>query len=174
MTTLVVGDLGGTNSRLTVLEYSEGIFTEGRSEVLQSKEYSSFRMILHKFLDGYPVPSLGIFAVAGVAKGDSAFFVNMGWSPTEDLSVLVQEEFSITKVVFLNDFEAAGFGCLELKPDDYIQINPGVEPKELQRKVVMGPGTGLGEAILTWNGTSYSAWPGEGGHDDFAPHDDEQ
>ena len=146
---MVVGDLGGTNSRLTILEYSEGNFSELRTEVLPSKAYSSFRMILHKFLEGKDPPKYGIFAVAGVAKGDSAFFVNMGWSPTEDLSILVQAEFGIEKVVFLNDFEAAGFGCLELQAHEYVQLNPGIDPVPGQRKVVMGPGTGLGEAILT-------------------------
>ncbi|HEX7539533.1 MAG TPA: glucokinase, partial [Syntrophales bacterium] len=31
------------------------------------------------------------------------------------------------------------------------------------------PGTGLGEAFLTWDGEKYRACPSEGGHADFAP-----
>ena len=34
---------------------------------------------------------------------------------------------------------------------------------------VIAPGTGLGEAFLTWTGSSYKAWPSEGGHVSFAP-----
>src|SRR5260370_7980315 len=34
---------------------------------------------------------------------------------------------------------------------------------------VIAPGTGLGEAFLTWNGTRYTAHESEGGHADFAP-----
>jgi glucokinase len=42
--------------------------------------------------------------------------------------------------------------------------------------VVLGPGTGLGQAVLTWQadagvagGGSYRVWPSEGSHADFAP-----
>jgi glucokinase len=34
---------------------------------------------------------------------------------------------------------------------------------------VVAPGTGLGEAFLTWDGSRYVAQPSEGGHADFAP-----
>ena len=39
--------------------------------------------------------------------------------------------------------------------------------------VVLGPGTGLGQAVLTWEGSAeggrYRVWPSEGSHADFAP-----
>jgi glucokinase len=35
-------------------------------------------------------------------------------------------------------------------------------------------GTGLGEAFLTWDGSSYRAQPSEGGHVDFGPTSDEE
>jgi glucokinase len=38
--------------------------------------------------------------------------------------------------------------------------------------VVLGPGTGLGQAVLTWDGAgagAYKVWPSEGSHADFAP-----
>ena len=34
---------------------------------------------------------------------------------------------------------------------------------------VIAPGTGLGEAFLTWDGQCYRAYASEGGHADFAP-----
>ena len=42
--------------------------------------------------------------------------------------------------------------------------------------VVLGPGTGLGQAVLTWDGAAgaYTVWPSEGSHADFAPRDDLQ
>ncbi len=36
---------------------------------------------------------------------------------------------------------------------------------------VIAPGTGLGEAFLTWERDRYCAHPSEGGHSDFAPTD---
>jgi len=39
---------------------------------------------------------------------------------------------------------------------------------------IVAPGTGLGEAILYFDGQRYHALPSEGGHTDFAPIDDTQ
>jgi glucokinase len=39
---------------------------------------------------------------------------------------------------------------------------------------VIAPGTGLGEAFLTWDGRRYCAQPSEGGHASFAPADELQ
>jgi glucokinase len=39
---------------------------------------------------------------------------------------------------------------------------------------VIAPGTGLGEAFLTWEGEEYRAHSSEGGHADFAPTDEIQ
>jgi glucokinase len=39
---------------------------------------------------------------------------------------------------------------------------------------VFAPGTGLGEAFLTWEGIEYRAHGSEGGHADFAPTDEIQ
>ncbi|MCK5352132.1 glucokinase, partial [bacterium] len=39
---------------------------------------------------------------------------------------------------------------------------------------VIAPGTGLGEAFLTWDGSSYLSHPTEGGHTDFGPGDERQ
>ena len=39
---------------------------------------------------------------------------------------------------------------------------------------VIAPGTGLGEAFLTWDGANYHAHASEGGHTDFGPTSDDQ
>lgn len=174
MITVVVGDIGGTNSRLMLLKL-EGIeLKEVYAETILSHSCQNFIEVLHKFLDGKDTPRSGIFAVAGQSNGSSARFDNMGWGKDYIFANQVQTEFGIEKVVFLNDFEAAGYGCLELKTSDYTQINPDAEPESQQRKIVMGPGTGLGEALLAWNGTAYTSYPGEGGYSDFAAHNNEQ
>jgi glucokinase len=47
-------------------------------------------------------------------------------------------------------------------------------PIEQGNIAVMAPGTGLGEAFLTWQDGTYRAHSSEGGHADFAPADDSQ
>jgi len=39
---------------------------------------------------------------------------------------------------------------------------------------VIAPGTGLGEAYLTWDGSRYRPYPSEGGHASFGPMDSTQ
>jgi glucokinase len=48
------------------------------------------------------------------------------------------------------------------------------EPIERANIAVIAPGTGLGEAFLTWEGGEYHAHSSEGGHADFAPADELQ
>ncbi|MFV1957426.1 MAG: glucokinase, partial [bacterium] len=55
-----------------------------------------------------------------------------------------------------------------LKSSDLHTLNTG-EGKDRESLAVIAPGTGLGEAFLTWSNDRYLAHPSEGGHADFAP-----
>jgi glucokinase len=55
-----------------------------------------------------------------------------------------------------------------LEAADLATLNVG-EPDPHDTMAVIAPGTGLGEAFLTWGGSHYYAHPSEGGHTDFAP-----
>jgi glucokinase len=48
-------------------------------------------------------------------------------------------------------------------------LHGGAPPAEPATIAVIAPGTGLGEALLYWDGASYHAIASEGGHADFAP-----
>jgi glucokinase len=76
---------------------------------------------------------------------------------------------SIPKVVLANDLAVAARGCLHLSPD--IAVPLGGENATLagQDLAVIAAGTGLGEALLVWNGHKHLVVPTEGGHTDFAP-----
>src|SRR5207245_3959567 len=41
-------------------------------------------------------------------------------------------------------------------------------------QALIAAGTGLGEAILMWNGSRYIVAPSEGGHADFAPRTEKE
>jgi glucokinase len=78
--------------------------------------------------------------------------------------------FAIPRVSLLNDFEAVGHGIAALQPADLLTLQPGTERAEGVR-VVVGAGTGLGVAWLSWANGSYAIHSSEGGHIDFAPTD---
>jgi glucokinase len=55
-----------------------------------------------------------------------------------------------------------------LTPAELHTLHPG-EPAAGGAIAVIAPGTGLGEAFLTWDGARYREHASEGGHADFAP-----
>lgn len=172
MTTILIGDIGGTNARLELGTLTGDSYSPIRNETLPTKNYKCFVPLLKDFIKDQ-TPRVAILAVAGIAEGSSARFVNQPWDPIFCNSADAQRELGIERLVFLNDFEAAGYGCLALAAGKFAQLNEVVQPVENARKVIMGPGTGLGEALLAWTGSKYLCWPGEGGHSDFTPHTQE-
>jgi len=82
-----------------------------------------------------------------------------------DASAL-REQLGIENVYLLNDLESAAYGVLQL--DAFFELNPNSTSKQ-GHKAVIAAGTGLGEAILFFDGAQYHAMPTEGGHTEFAP-----
>ena len=61
------------------------------------------------------------------------------------------EAFDIGAVKVINDFAAVGYGVLDLKDDEIVTLNEGAAADARGPVAVLGPGTGLGEAMLFWN-----------------------
>lgn len=82
------------------------------------------------------------------------------------------KEFKFDHFIFLNDFEAAAYGASVLSPDEVIHITPS-PLLDGKVKAVVGPGTGLGTAMLFpapfRKRYRHYVIPGEGGHVNFAP-----
>ena len=79
----------------------------------------------------------------------------------------LEEALGVQQAKLLNDLEATAYGLPHLPPSDLYAINDA-SPRS-GTKVVVAPGTGLGEAILFFQGAHYYVIPSEGGHTDFAP-----
>jgi glucokinase len=74
----------------------------------------------------------------------------------------------IATVLLINDLAATAYGIPALAPSDVAVLSPG-SPDAVGNTAVIAAGTGLGEAGLYWDGTSYRPFATEGGHTDFAP-----
>jgi glucokinase len=61
---------------------------------------------------------------------------------------------------------------LFLKPQELVSLNASAGPPRQGNIAVLAAGTGLGEAILYWDGKGYQPLACEGGHCDFAPRTD--
>jgi glucokinase len=73
-------------------------------------------------------------------------------------------------VRLLNDLEATAYGALVLPAGELLVLNAGVA--RTGHRAVIAAGTGLGQALLFWNGTRHVPVATEGGHADFAPRDE--
>ena len=89
---------------------------------------------------------------------------NLPWDL--DLAQLMKQ-LDVEPVVLLNDLTATAYSLDKLHAKDLAIVNEGV-PQRMATKAVIAAGTGLGEAILFWDGQQHRIAPSEGGLADFA------
>jgi glucokinase len=61
---------------------------------------------------------------------------------------------------------------LFLKPEELVALNKSATERRKGNVAVIAAGTGLGEAMLYWDGQEHNPLASEGGHCDFAPQND--
>src|SRR5262249_8387323 len=110
------------------------------------------------------------FGVAGPVIGGRAKVTNLRWIVDQ---AAIASELKLRTVHLLNDLEATACAVPVLRAQDVETLSAG-ESVEGANLAVFAPGTGLGEAFLTWEGGQYRAHGSEGGHCDFAPMDEIQ
>lgn len=165
---ILAGDVGGTKTLLRCVEAGGEVSAEERYE---SGDYATFDDLFRAFLPLVPGGvDAACFAVAGPVIGARAEVTNLGWvMEASELS----RAFSIPHVTLINDFSAIALGVPLLREGDLISLHRG--RRDMTAPIaILGAGTGLGEAILTYHGGMYHVVPTEGGHADFAPQDAEQ
>lgn len=163
---ILVGDIGGTRTRLSLYDgHGKRLLVEA---VLPSRVYDRFDDVALQFLGSstHPKPSVAVLGVAGPVRGQVATVTNLNWRM--DASRLVRS-LSIPTVVLANDLAVAARGCLHVSPEVAIPITGRSAMIADHDLAVIAAGTGLGEALLVWNGTTHLVVPTEGGHADFAP-----
>lgn len=163
---VLVGDIGGTKTVLALFPPDEDAPAPLVEAVFPSREYPSLGACVTAFLDGQDVTvRAACFGLAGPVDGDRARITNLPWRiEAATLSAVMGG----ARVRLLNDLAAIANAVPYLGPDDLYVLNEG-ERAPGGSMAVIAPGTGLGEAFLTWDGTRYRAHASEGGHTDFGP-----
>lgn len=168
---LLAGDIGGTKTILALIDSEKGVRHPLVETRFSSDAYDSLEAIVQQFLTDTAVTvDAASFGVAGPVVNNRAHITNLPW--IIDAAAIAQT-FAIPNVFLLNDLEAIANVVTHLEPDDLTTLNPG-QPEKEGAIAVIAPGTGLGEAFLTWTGTRYQAHPSEGGHTAFGPGNAEQ
>ncbi|MGF1644460.1 MAG: glucokinase [Thiotrichales bacterium] len=166
---LIAGDIGGTKCNLGWYVW-DGTLRQVRQATYPSRAYANFDDLLDEFVrdgDGGAASALAL-GVAGPVREGVCRTTNLPWQLS---AYALAERHGIPRVRLLNDLEATALGMLQLPPGDWVTLNPDAieRPGTI---AVIAAGTGLGEAILAWDGRRHLALATEGGHCDFAPRSD--
>lgn len=161
---ILAGDIGGTNTRLGLFQVTRGRFRLLSEKTYPSKKYRGLENILVNFLRDQKVIAAACFGIAGPVTEKVIVATNLPW--WVDIQSL-QKVLSLKNVEVINDLVANAYGISVLKKKDFETLNTGRAKKGSQ--ALISAGTGLGEAILFWDGKQYVPSPSEGGHAEFAP-----
>ena len=169
---ILAGDVGGTKTILALFSTEDNQPKCVRKLRYASQDYLSFTGLLQDFLsDGFDgqITSVCIGVAGPIVDGDCVT-TNLPW-------VLHRNQIGAAtgtkNVQLLNDMEATAWGILNLPDEDFVELNP--EGQQSRGNIaVLAAGTGLGEAIIAWDGNNYHAIANEGGHSDFAPGNEQE
>jgi glucokinase len=165
---LLAGDVGGTKTTLGVFARDRGPREPLAVATFPSRDYASLEALVRDFLTGLDLSvDHASFGVPGPVVGGRAAITNLPWELDE---VSLRAALGLRRAVLVNDLEAIAHAVPIAGPEDLATLNEGL-PEPTGAVAIVAPGTGLGEAFLTWDGLRLVPHPSEGGHADFAPGD---
>lgn len=164
---ILAGDVGGTKTRLAIYDEKQATIPQVE-KVFVSDDYPHLEDIVQAFMIETGIKHLTsvVVGVPGPVNKGEARITNLPWVISE---TQMEQALDVESVKLLNDLEATAYGLPFLPPEDLYSLN-NQTPDPSGNKVIIAPGTGLGEAVLFSHNHRYIASPSEGGHADFAPH----
>jgi glucokinase len=168
---LLAGDVGGTKTDMAIFSPEKGPKKPLLEATFPSGAYRGLEAIVREFMGRVEREvDRASFGVAGPVIRNRVQVTNLPW--IVDAEVL-REELGIWDVALLNDLAAIANGVPHLESDEVYTLKEG-RPDPEGAIAVIAPGTGLGEAFLTWDGEHYRPHASEGSHVEFAPADPRQ
>jgi glucokinase len=164
---VVAVDIGGTHARFAIAELAEGGVSLGAETVFRTSDYAGLGEAWRTFGEHArrPLPNAAGIAIAAPVKGTAIKLTNNNWVLRPGT---LAAELGIERVMLVNDFAAVAH-AVAVCGDDQLQHVCGPDRPLLRHGVVsiVGPGTGLGVAMLVRGQVAAT----EGGHIGFAPTD---
>ncbi len=163
---ILAGDVGGTKVHLALYQFDRGQLSHVRDEKFPAQEHAGLEEIVKKFLEesNHPDVTAACFGVPGPVRGGRLKLTNLPWVlDSRELSIAL----NIEHLFLINDLEANGYGIPELAADQIFELSAG-DSGAVGNRGLVSAGTGLGEALLVWNGKMHTPMASEGGHCDFS------
>ncbi len=168
---LLAGDIGGTKTVLGIFSADAGARRPLVEKTYRSADYDSLEDIALSFLAEVNLPiEVAAFGVAGPVIQGRAEITNLPWVMDEQH---LADTLGARRARLINDLDAIANSVSHLTAEDVHTLIPGAAVPG-GNIAVIAPGTGLGEAFLTWDGARYRSHASEGGHSSFAPIDELQ
>lgn len=174
---VLLGDIGGTNSRLCIVYMVKDSIIETIDEkVYPTYKYKGLKEILKDYLSNFKnkeiYPKLAVLGIPGIVVNNKV----LGSFALPELNGKtgneMGKELEIDYFMYLNDFNVNGYAIQSknIKEGiDYISLTPNVKPVPNACKFMIGAGTGLGTGFLTKKNYDkyYTVNSAQGGQQDF-------
>lgn len=169
---ILVGDVGGTNVRLGLIDRdADGKLMLTQFSKVRGDDVGSLDEAVAQFLnETHFKPRHVCIALAGPVTDGEVTLTNRNWHISESG---LSQRFGFENVRLYNDFKAMARSIPELSEPDFKQICAG-QRRPQKPIIVAGPGTGFGAAAIV---DVYGRWhviAGEGGHQAWAPQSVEE
>lgn len=167
---IVAIDVGGTHARFAIADVTSNNIVLGPETILRTGDYSGLAEAWQAFAAkaGRPLPSAAGIAIAAPIDGETVRMTNNHWTFRP---ALMAEDLGIVRAGLVNDFAAIGHALAFCDGALRHVCGPETPLPETGVVTIVGPGTGLGVAILHRSATGDKVIPTEGGHIGFAPTD---
>lgn len=169
----LVADIGGTNARFALIDPNQSAPKLSELKVLQCADFASLQHATEHYLALVSAkPSKAVIAVASPVTGDEIRLTNRAWSFSQKE---LKEHLHFDELHVLNDFGAVAHSIPALSEEDTVTLHGNYSALSGGPVSILGPGTGLGVALLVGDLThGWNAVATEGGHVSFAPLNDEE
>ncbi len=164
----LIADIGGTNARFALTDLASPVPALLQARSLPNADFASLQHAAEHYLanvDGKP--RRAAIAVASPVGADEIRLTNRAWSFSRSE---LQRTLGLDELRMINDFGAVAWAVPALGPDTRVTLHGSVDAPLRGPVTVIGPGTGLGVALLV--GSAERGWhvvETEGGHVSFAP-----
>ena len=175
---ILAGDVGGTKVHLALYNFESGRLKPVRDHKFPAAQFATLDDVVKAFLapaEDHAATDPGeilaaCFGCPGPVRDGRLKLTNLPWTlDTRDL----RASLGIEHIFLINDLEANGYGIPELAPEALHTLLPG-DPSAVGHQGLVSAGTGLGEALLIWDGKNHRPIPSEGGHCDFAARNERE
>lgn len=164
MSTRLVADIGGTNTRMALYDTDLDQFRGLKAYI--NRDYRQFEHVIDAWLSSCSEerPAQCCIAVAAAPSHDLVSMLNMDWSFS---CSQLAKQYNFTSFKWINDFTAIAYALPYLGSQDTYLVHPGREGSA--KFAAVGPGTGLGGATVEIIEGKPHASAAEPGHSGLSP-----